>query len=77
MAAWPGIPASRPDPAPHRSFPQRRPRQKEQRRYNRPEDCRLYPALVTEMVADDCEMLEPNDLLNLELAQAVLDSKFR
>jgi len=44
---------------------------------DRPEDCRVYPARVSEMISDDCEMLEPRDLANPKLAQEELDTKFR
>ena len=43
--------------------------------YNdRPEDCRLYPVLVSDMVRDECEMIEKIDLLDLGKAQQVLDN---
>ncbi|MFT5571287.1 MAG: Fe-S-cluster containining protein [Cryomorphaceae bacterium] len=45
--------------------------------FDRPEDCRVYPARISDMIEDDCEMLEPKDLLNLKQAQTVLDTKFR
>lgn len=41
---------------------------------NRPEDCRSYPALVSEMITDECEMIETKDLLNLKGAQIKLDT---
>lgn len=37
--------------------------------YDRPEDCRIYPANVSDMVKDGCEMLEPGDLMDLKNAQ--------
>ncbi len=48
--------------------------------YDRPEDCRLYPSTINEMIADKCEMLEPIDLLNLrrahaDLQQLMMDSR--
>lgn len=36
---------------------------------NRPEDCRAYPANVADMVADECEMIEDIDLLDLQKAE--------
>ena len=41
---------------------------------DRPEDCRAYPATVRDMVADECEMLEPNDLKDLKQAQKTLNA---
>ncbi len=29
---------------------------------NRPDDCRYYPSTVSEMIRDQCEMIEPKDL---------------
>ncbi len=40
---------------------------------DRPEDCRVYPANVSDMVADECEMLEPVDHSDLRRAQAALE----
>jgi len=37
--------------------------------FDRPEDCRVYPATVADMVKDGCEMLEPSDLKNLKVAE--------
>ena len=45
--------------------------------FDRPQDCRIYPARVSDMVIDECEMLEPKDLANVKLAQNELDTKFR
>ena len=39
----------------------------------RPEDCRIYPIDIEQMVRDDCEMLEPRDLVDLRRAQRKLD----
>lgn len=39
----------------------------------RPEDCRLYPANITDMLRDDCEMLEKRDLVDLKGAQRKLN----
>lgn len=44
--------------------------------FERPEDCRVYPANVQEMLNDQCEMLEAKDLANLKHAQAVFEMKF-
>ena len=41
--------------------------------YDRPDDCKYYPSNVQEMIADECEMLEPSDLKDLKKAQAKLD----
>lgn len=40
---------------------------------DRPEDCRLYPSKVEEMIRDECEMIEVRDLENLQKAQVQLD----
>ncbi|MDG1905714.1 MAG: YkgJ family cysteine cluster protein [Arenicella sp.] len=45
--------------------------------FDRPEDCRVYPALVSDMINDECEMLEPKDFADTRKAQDVLDTKFR
>ena len=45
--------------------------------FDRPEDCRIYPARVSDMVNDECEMLEPKDLVNLKHAQQELELKFQ
>jgi len=39
---------------------------------DRPEDCRVYPATVEDMINDDCEMLEPGDLDNIQQARRAL-----
>ena len=41
---------------------------------DRPDDCRHYPVNITEMVIDECEMIEPRDLEDTERAQIVLDN---
>ena len=41
--------------------------------FDRPDDCRYYPVNVVQMIRDECEMLEPRDLLDIEKAQRVLD----
>ena len=40
---------------------------------NRPEDCREYPSLISEMIRDECEMIEAIDLANPKRAQAKLE----
>jgi len=39
---------------------------------DRPQDCRSYPVTVTDMIRDECEMIELKDLNNLSKAQAEL-----
>ena len=41
--------------------------------FDRPEDCREYPSLVSEMIDDGCDMIEVTDLQNLTKAQARLN----
>lgn len=41
---------------------------------NRPEDCRHYPSNVSEMIRDECEMIEVKDLENTKKAQSILDN---
>ena len=45
--------------------------------FDRPEDCRVYPARIQDMIADECEMLEPKDLANVRQAQELLETKFQ
>jgi Fe-S-cluster containining protein len=40
---------------------------------NRPEDCRHYPSLISEMIRDECEMIEITDISNTTRAQQALD----
>jgi len=40
---------------------------------NRPEDCRHYPSLISEMIRDECEMIEIKDLTKPKQAQLKLD----
>jgi Fe-S-cluster containining protein len=40
---------------------------------DRPEDCRHYPSLISEMIRDECEMIEVVDLTNHKQAQIKLD----
>ncbi|MBO6557935.1 MAG: YkgJ family cysteine cluster protein [Pseudomonadales bacterium] len=42
--------------------------------HDRPEDCRDYPVLVSDMIRDECEMIEVHDLTNLDRAQQTLES---
>jgi Fe-S-cluster containining protein len=42
--------------------------------HDRPEDCRLYPVDIEQMVRHDCEMLERRDLVDLKRAQKRLDT---
>ena len=44
---------------------------------NRPEDCRHYPTLIAEMIADECEMIETSDISNVKQAQITLDILMR
>ncbi len=41
---------------------------------NRPEDCRHYPSLISEMIRDECEMIELIDLEKPKQAQRKLDA---
>lgn len=41
--------------------------------HDRPQDCRHYPSLISEMINDDCEMLEPIDVQNTFKAQQTLN----
>lgn len=41
--------------------------------YDRPEDCRIYPTAIDEMIRDECEMLEPKDFSDPKQAQKALD----
>jgi Fe-S-cluster containining protein len=40
---------------------------------DRPEDCRHYPSLISEMITDECEMIEVTDLSKPKQAQVALD----
>lgn len=40
---------------------------------DRPDDCRFYPVTVQDMIKDECEMLEPLDLVNHKQAQKLLN----
>lgn len=41
--------------------------------FDRPEDCRVYPTTLADMLNDECEMLEPKDIANTKQAQKALD----
>lgn len=41
--------------------------------HDRPEDCRLYPSSISEMINDECEMIETVDITNQKHAQSKLD----
>ena len=40
---------------------------------DRPEDCRLYPSSINEMVRDECEMIETIDLTHPKQAKIAFD----
>ena len=39
----------------------------------RPDDCKYYPVNIEQMIRDECEMLEPRDLVNPKKAQKDLN----
>ncbi|MFT7017472.1 MAG: Fe-S-cluster containining protein [Cellvibrionaceae bacterium] len=41
--------------------------------YDRPDDCKHYPVNISQMISDECEMLEVKDLAQPKLAQHSLD----
>ncbi len=41
--------------------------------YDRPDDCKLYPSNIAEMIRDECEMIEAKDLRDSKKAQKELD----
>ncbi len=41
--------------------------------FDRPDDCKFYPVTVSEMILDECEMIEKKDLANPKKAQVELD----
>jgi len=41
--------------------------------HDRPDDCKVYPVAIDQMVKDDCEMLEDQDLSNPKQAQSKLN----
>lgn len=42
--------------------------------HDRPDDCKYYPVSIADMIADECEMLEQQDLADPKLAQKKLDA---
>lgn len=44
---------------------------------DRPDDCRYYPSTLDEMIADECEMIDVNDLKNPKLARITLHNLMR
>ena len=41
--------------------------------YDRPDDCKYYPVTIEQMIADECEMLDVQDMANPKQAQKSLD----
>ncbi|MEH6345326.1 MAG: YkgJ family cysteine cluster protein [Bermanella sp.] len=41
--------------------------------YDRPVDCKYYPSNISEMIRDECEMIEKKDLTDSTKAQKTLD----
>lgn len=41
--------------------------------HDRPDDCKIYPVTIAEMIKDGCEMLEGKDFKNPTQAQKTLD----
>lgn len=41
--------------------------------HDRPEDCKQYPVTISQMVQDECEMLELKDRKDLKQAKITLD----
>ena len=41
--------------------------------YDRPDDCKYYPVNITQMIEDDCEMMETRDLASPKQAQNTLN----
>ena len=39
--------------------------------FDRPEDCRIYPTNVADMIADQCEMLEEVDLIDMRKSESL------
>ena len=40
---------------------------------SRPDDCRQYPSNISEMIRDECEMIEAKDIENTKKAKFMLD----
>ena len=45
--------------------------------FDRPEDCRVYPATVDDMIKDECEMLEDQDLKDLKRTRTLFELKYK
>lgn len=41
--------------------------------FDRPNDCKVYPVTITQMIEDECEMLEIKDLKDTKQAQKKLN----
>jgi uncharacterized protein len=41
--------------------------------FDRPDDCKHYPVTISQMIDDECEMIETKDLKDHRLAQQRLD----
>lgn len=41
--------------------------------HDRPEDCKIYPSTITEMIRDECEMLQEKDIKYPKQAQRDLE----
>ncbi len=41
--------------------------------FDRPDDCKQYPVLISQMIQDECEMLEEKDIKDSKRAQKNLD----
>lgn len=41
--------------------------------HDRPDDCKIYPATIKDMVKDGCEMLEKQDMTNPKQARKTLN----
>lgn len=40
--------------------------------YDRPDDCKVYPVNIEQMVMDECEMLDPEDIADQKLGNTRL-----
>ena len=45
--------------------------------FGRPKNCRVYHVRVSNMINDECEMLEPKNLPNVQQAQETRDTRYR
>ena len=41
--------------------------------HDRPDDCKVYPVVIEQMIEDECEMLEAKDMAKPKQAQVTLD----